>query len=70
MLWSIIMEGYRECVPGKWLWSEKKTERTVVLMMRDGGVKVALAGSLNKAAMANTHGYAVAPLIALPGPDL
>ena len=49
------------------------TELTVVLMMRDGGVKVALlAGrvSLNKAAMANTHGYAVAPLIALPGPDL
>ena len=24
MLCSIIMEGNRECVPGKWLWSEKK----------------------------------------------
>ena len=34
--------------------------------------KVALAGrvSLNKDAMADTHGYAVAPLIGLPGPDL
>ena len=50
----------------------KKTELTVVLMMRDGGVNVALAGrvSLNNDAMAATHGYAVAPLIGLPGPDL
>lgn len=45
---------------------------TVALIMREGGVNVAFAGnvSLKREAIAFTHGYAVAPLIGLPGPDL